>query len=79
VSILPKSTSRRDLIKRFKELGWTGPYQGVGKHPEYMQHPDGRTKAIPNVHTKKRSDIGEGLLKSILAEAQISHDDWVNG
>ena len=72
---LPKATKRRDLISRFRELDWTGPHKGVGRHPEYMAK-GSRVVKIPNPHSKG-SDIGEGLLKSILEQADISQDLWI--
>lgn len=74
---LPKATKRRDLIRRFKALGFTGPHKGVGDHPEYMEK-EGRVVRLPNPHSR-RSDIGEGLLKSILAQAGISYEEWMGG
>jgi len=84
VGKLPKQTKRRVLIKRFKELGWTGPHIGVkgraGDHPSYMawtapdDPDDQRTVKLPNPH---RSDIGEGLLKKIIAEAGLSEAEWL--
>ena len=72
---LPKSTERRDLIKRFKALGWTGPHKGRGRHPEYMAKGTQVVK-LPNPHSRHR-DIGEPLLKRILQQAGISVDDWM--
>ena len=74
MSKLPKQTSRKDLIKRFSELGWAGPFTGTGKHPEFMTKGD-RTVKIPNPH---KSDIREPLLKRILDSAGISIDAWMN-
>ncbi len=73
MSKLPKQTSRKDLIKRFKELGYTGPHKGIGKHPEYMMKGD-KTVTLPNEHGE---DIREVLLKRILANAGISQADWI--
>jgi len=73
VSKLPKQTSRKDLIKRFKQLGYSGPHRGTGKHPEFMMK-DGQPVKIPNEH---RGGIGEVLLKRVLANAGISIEDWL--
>jgi hypothetical protein len=75
VSRLPKQTSRKALIARFKELGFSGPYGGSGKHPEFMSRGDQDVK-IPNKHSRP-SDIGEPLLRRILDNAGISHDEWL--
>jgi predicted RNA binding protein YcfA (HicA-like mRNA interferase family) len=74
VGKLPKQTKRRDLIKRFRELGWGGPHSGAkGDHPEYMAKGN-RIVKVPNPH---RGDIGEGLLKKIIAEAGLSAEKWL--
>lgn len=75
---LPKQTKRRILIKRFRDLGWSGPHagvkgQGVGDHPEYMAKGNLVVK-LPNPH---RGDIGETLLKKILAEAHVAVEEWL--
>lgn len=70
---LPKQTKRRELIKRFKELRFSGPYSGTGNHPQYMAR-DGRVVKLPNTH---RGDIGEGLLKIVLSEAGVSPEEWL--
>jgi hypothetical protein len=63
VGKLPKQTKRRDLIKRFRELGWGGPHQSgkgkAGDHPEFMVKGE-RVVKLPNPH---RADIGEGLFR----------------
>lgn len=75
---LPKVTKRRDLIKRFKELGWSGPHKGVGDHPEYMTKGT-RAVKIPNPHSKGRgSEVNEWLLKAILRQAGITSDEWLD-
>lgn len=61
------------MIKRFRELGYQGPYAGVGKHPEFMLKGTSTVK-IPNVH---QGDIGEALLKRVLDNGGISYDQWV--
>ncbi len=74
---LPKQTKRRDLIRRFKGLDWSGPHVGAkgraGDHPEYMSK-GSRVVKLPNPH---RGDIGEVLLKKILDEAGITVDEWL--
>jgi hypothetical protein len=77
---LPKQTKRRELIRRFRELGWTGPHDGVkgsavGDHPQYMGK-DKRVVKLPNPH-RGGGDIGEVLLKKILAEACITVKQWL--
>jgi predicted RNA binding protein YcfA (HicA-like mRNA interferase family) len=65
-----KPIKRKDLISRFRQLGFTGPYAG-GRH-EYMQR--GRLKVhIPNSH---QSNISAALLKRILEQADVSLQEW---
>ena len=62
--------SRRELIRKFRVFEFVGPYSG-GKHQFMMK---GSKKVhIPNPHGQ---DIGEGLLKEILKQADIQVEDW---
>jgi len=62
--------SRKELIRKFKALGYDGPFSG-GKHQFMIK---GKQKIrIPNPHL---SDIGVSLLKEILRQAGISSQDW---
>jgi len=62
--------SRKELIRKFRTSGYTGPFSG-GKHQFMIK---GRQKIrIPNPHM---SDIGVGLLREILRQAGISPEDW---
>jgi len=67
---MPKPISRREMIRRLRELGWIGPFPG-GKHP-IMQKND-QTVHIPNPHG---NDIDWSLTKRILKQAKIEVDDW---
>jgi predicted RNA binding protein YcfA (HicA-like mRNA interferase family) len=62
--------SRKELIRKFKALGYSGPFSG-GKH-QFMIKGNQKIR-IPNPHI---SDIGMGLLKEILRQAGISSQDW---
>lgn len=65
-------TSRNDLIRRLKRLGWEGPYSG-GRHQFMVK---GQTQIpIPNPHGGH--EIGVNLLKIVLDEAGISRDEWL--
>ena len=65
-----EAVSRKELIRKFRVLGFTGPFSG-GKH-QFMSR--GRQKIrIPNLHV---GDIGASLLKEILRQAGISSEDW---
>jgi len=68
--VLPKSTPRLVLIRKFKTLGWDGPF-GRGKHPVMTKGT--RTQTIPNAH---QGDIDISLLKRILRQAEITDKQW---
>ena len=72
---LPKASKRRDIIRRFRELGWDGPERMGSSHGEGMVKGN-RKVHLPNEH---REDIGEGLLKTLLTQAGIAHDEWLGG
>ena len=62
--------SRKELIRKFKALGYSGPFSGR-KHQFMIK---GTQKfRIPNPHI---SDIGGSLIKEILRQAGISTQDW---
>lgn len=65
--------SLRELIKRLRLLGFVGPEAGGGH--QYMRR--GRQKtAIPNPHGSR--EIGDGLLRRILKQADISWEEFHN-
>jgi predicted RNA binding protein YcfA (HicA-like mRNA interferase family) len=61
---------RKDLIRYFKKLGFSGPYSG-GKH-QFMAKGN-ITVRLPNPH---KTDIGKELLLRILRQAGIKRSDW---
>ena len=64
---------RRELIRRFRKLGFEGPFSG-GKHQFMVK---GRQKIrVPNPH--KARDIHISLLREIIRQAGISFVDWEN-
>ena len=68
---LPKQTSLAELIRKFKALGWEGPFSG-GKHP-FMRK--GKQKVhVPNPHGS--AAIGPRLLREILRQAGITDHEW---
>ncbi len=68
---MPDIISRKELIRRFKALGYSGPFSG-GRH-QFMKK--GKQKIrIPNPH--KSNDIHIGLVKEILRQAGISSNEW---
>jgi len=55
------SISRKDLIRKFRALGYEGPFSG-GKHQFMIK--EERKIRIPNPHG--RGEISASLLKEIL-------------
>jgi len=65
-----RSISWRNLVRKFRGLGFDGPYSG-GRHLFMVR---GTLKVrIPNPH---RGDISKHLLAEILRQAGISPGDW---
>ena len=63
--------SRREVIRKFKALGYSGPLSG-GKHQFMVK---GKKKIrIPNPHGS--GDIDISLVKEILRQAAISNEEW---
>jgi len=65
------SISRRDLIRRFRKLGFSGPFSG-GKH-QYMARGPQKIR-VPNPH--HQGDISASLVSEILRQASISESEW---
>jgi predicted RNA binding protein YcfA (HicA-like mRNA interferase family) len=65
-----KPLSRKELIRKFKVLGYSGPFSG-GKH-QFMIKRSHKIR-IPNPHV---ADIDASLLKEILRQAGISSKEW---
>lgn len=53
---MPKPVSRKEMIRRFRELGWEGPFPG-GRHPHMAKGPV--NVPIPNEH---RGEIDWSLM-----------------
>ncbi|OFW00475.1 MAG: hypothetical protein A3G20_07450 [Acidobacteria bacterium RIFCSPLOWO2_12_FULL_59_11] len=67
---MPKNITWQELVKKFRRLGFDGPYSG-GRHL-FMRK--GRLKVhIPNPH---RGDISKHLVAEILRQAGISTNEW---
>jgi predicted RNA binding protein YcfA (HicA-like mRNA interferase family) len=63
--------SRKDLIKKFRSLNFSGPYSG-GRHQFMVK---GKLKIrVPNPH--KSGDISDSLLREVLHQAGISKNEW---
>jgi len=70
---MPYSISRKELIRKFRALGYSGPFSG-GKH-QFMKKGQKKIR-IPNPHGS--GDIHISLVKEILRQAGISNDEWDN-
>lgn len=70
---MPKNIAWRQLVRRFRLLGFTGPYSG-GRHL-FMQRGELRVR-IPNPH---RGDVSKHLVAEILRQADISVNVWEAG
>ncbi len=66
--------TREQLIRKFRRLGYQGPYSGA-KH-QFMKKGQQKIR-IPNPH--KGRDIHISLLKEILKQAEISEGERVSG
>ena len=64
--------SRREFIRRLRELGFEGPYPG-SKHDVMARGDD--SVVIPNSHHGE--DISVDLLIKVLRQAGISRDEWL--
>ena len=68
---MPRTLSRRELVRRFRALGYTGPFSG-GRH-QFMVRGEKKIR-IPNPHGS--GDVHIGLVKEILRQAGISESEW---
>ena len=63
--------SRKELIARFRALGFEGPVSG-GKHQFMVK--GARKVRIPNPH--RSGEIHISLVNEILRQAGITEDEW---
>jgi predicted RNA binding protein YcfA (HicA-like mRNA interferase family) len=70
---MAKPISRRELIRRFRNLGFTGPISG-GRH-QFVEKGELKVR-IPTPH--KSGIIDGALVKEILRQAGIKISDWEN-
>jgi len=72
---MPKlpSFTPRDVIKKLKKLGFIEHHQ-VGSHLT-LKHPQTERRAVVPMHLR---DIKKGTLLSLLREAGIEKDEFVN-
>jgi len=65
------AVSRKNLIKKFRRLGFKGPYSGW-KH-QFMARGELKVRG-PNPHGS--GEISEPLLREILRQAGIRKEEW---
>ncbi|MEX0786611.1 MAG: type II toxin-antitoxin system HicA family toxin [Dehalococcoidia bacterium] len=64
--------SRRELIRRFRKLGFEGPQSG-GRH-DFMKR--GELKVhIPNPHGRQ---ITVALQREVMRQAGVTQEEWEN-
>ena len=63
-------TSRADLIKGLRRLGFEGPFSG-GRHQFMLGR--GRRVTLPNPHS---TDVSVSLLARILRQAGVTREEW---
>ena len=68
---MSRMLSRRELIRRFRALGYMGPFSG-GRH-QFMVRGEKKIR-IPNPHGS--GDVHINLVKEILRQARISETEW---
>ncbi len=61
---------RRELVRRLRRLGFSGPYAGA-KH-QFMERGAIRVR-IPTPH---RGNIGVSLLSEVLRTASVTLEEW---
>ena len=63
---------RSELVKRFRKLGWEGPWSGKGH--DFMQ--EGKKKVrIPNPTRVTSESV---CSPNVLRQAGISRDEWLD-
>lgn len=70
---MPRSLSRRELIQKFRVLGFSGPHSG--KKHQFMKKESLQVR-IPNPHGSNTIDVS--LIVRILRQADISSEVWDN-
>jgi predicted RNA binding protein YcfA (HicA-like mRNA interferase family) len=73
---MPKLTPLKanEVMRKLRALGYDGPIYG-GRHAHRVHHV--RKKIIP-IPTHGNKDIGVGLLRKIIREANVSVEKWQN-
>lgn len=76
---LPSQTPLNEIIRKFRALGWDGPFNKKDKRKGSSDHRfmgKGKQKVkIPNPHGQ--TPIRRDLLKKILYQAGIDAEEWI--
>lgn len=70
---MSRSLSRREVIRKFRKLGFSGPHSG--KRHQFMKKGPLKIR-IPNPHSGGTVDVS--LIARILRQAGISVQQWDN-
>ena len=68
---MPRSLSRREMIRKFRALGFSGPH--AGKRHQFMARGDLKIR-IPNPHGNRTIDVS--LVVRIIRQAGIPDEQW---
>jgi predicted RNA binding protein YcfA (HicA-like mRNA interferase family) len=68
---MTSNISRAELIRKFRSLGFKGPFSG--KKHQFMIKGNQKIR-IPNPHGS--GDVHISLVKEILRQAGITNDEW---
>jgi predicted RNA binding protein YcfA (HicA-like mRNA interferase family) len=73
---MPKLTPLKasEVMRKLRALGYVGPVPG-GRHVHMVHYASKKIIPIP-VHGNK--DIGIGLLRKILRDADVTVEEWQN-
>lgn len=67
---MPRNISRKEIIKKFRVLGFSGPHSG--KKHQFMKKGPLKVR-IPNPHG---GDVSTELVKRIIKQADITDNQW---
>jgi predicted RNA binding protein YcfA (HicA-like mRNA interferase family) len=62
----------RQIIQALRKLGFVEARRSPGSHVQ-LAHPDGRRVTVPD---HGATDIGRGLLRKILRDAEVSRQEF---
>jgi predicted RNA binding protein YcfA (HicA-like mRNA interferase family) len=65
----------REVVQRLKRFGFEFSRQAAGSHEIWLSRGTGRYTTIPN----HPGDMPEGTLRSVLRQAGVAQDDFLQG